>query len=115
MGWIGEQVDSVKSIQFRQFITQTGMIVTSTLILWKGLMCVTGSESPVVVVFQEAWSLALRDQMRSPTMKVVLLNYRTNCTWEMQFLISQQWTIMNPVTRCLMELIQKPSFRSSSD
>ena len=26
-----------------------------------------------------------------------------------------RWTIMNPVTRCLMELIQKPSFRSSSD
>jgi signal peptidase I len=28
----------------------TGMIVTSALIIWKGLMCVTGSESPVVVV-----------------------------------------------------------------
>lgn len=27
-----------------------GMIVTSALIIWKGLMCVTGSESPVVVV-----------------------------------------------------------------
>ena len=26
------------------------MIVTSALIIWKGLMCVTGSESPVVVV-----------------------------------------------------------------
>lgn len=28
----------------------SGMIVTSALIIWKGLMCVTGSESPVVVV-----------------------------------------------------------------
>jgi hypothetical protein len=27
-----------------------GMIVTSALIIWKGLMVVTGSESPVVVV-----------------------------------------------------------------
>ena len=27
-----------------------GMIVTSALIIWKGLMCITGSESPVVVV-----------------------------------------------------------------
>ncbi|ERN05190.1 hypothetical protein AMTR_s00007p00012260 [Amborella trichopoda] len=27
-----------------------GLIVTSALIIWKGLMCVTGSESPVVVV-----------------------------------------------------------------
>lgn len=28
----------------------SGMIVTSALIIWKGLMCITGSESPVVVV-----------------------------------------------------------------
>ncbi|KAL2479714.1 Peptidase S24/S26A/S26B/S26C family protein [Abeliophyllum distichum] len=53
MGWIGEQIDSIKSLQFRQVLTQAislGMIVTSALIIWKGLMCVTGSESPVVVV-----------------------------------------------------------------
>lgn len=29
---------------------RAGMIVTSALIIWKGLMCITGSESPVVVV-----------------------------------------------------------------
>ncbi|XP_073145171.1 uncharacterized protein [Henckelia pumila] len=53
MGWIGEQIDSIKSLQFRQVLTQIislGMIVTSALIIWKGLMCITGSESPVVVV-----------------------------------------------------------------
>ncbi|KAG5569817.1 hypothetical protein H5410_059583 [Solanum commersonii] len=53
MGWIGEQIDSIKSIQFRQLVTQAislGMIVTSALIIWKALICVTGSESPVVVV-----------------------------------------------------------------
>ncbi|KAE8705103.1 Signal peptidase complex catalytic subunit SEC11C [Hibiscus syriacus] len=71
MGWIGDTVDSVKSTQIRQLLTQAvslgnvlstikvvwgilvgnrGMIVTSALIIWKGLMCVTGSESPVVVV-----------------------------------------------------------------
>ncbi|GAU47328.1 hypothetical protein TSUD_291500 [Trifolium subterraneum] len=27
-----------------------GMIVTSALIIWKALMCITSSESPVVVV-----------------------------------------------------------------
>ncbi|PWA57618.1 hypothetical protein CTI12_AA408170 [Artemisia annua] len=27
-----------------------GMIVTVALMIWKGLMCITGSESPVVVV-----------------------------------------------------------------
>ncbi|KAH0904512.1 hypothetical protein HID58_044015, partial [Brassica napus] len=53
MGWIGETVDSIKSIKIRQLLTQAitlGMIVTSALIIWKCLMCVTGTESPVVVV-----------------------------------------------------------------
>ncbi|KAL3637634.1 Signal peptidase complex catalytic subunit S11A [Castilleja foliolosa] len=53
MGWVGEQIDSIKSLNFRQALTQAvslGMIVTSALIIWKGLMCITGSESPVVVV-----------------------------------------------------------------
>ncbi|KAH9761863.1 Signal peptidase I [Citrus sinensis] len=31
-----------------------GMIVSSALIIWKGLMCITGSESPVVVVLSES-------------------------------------------------------------
>ncbi|XP_035547501.1 signal peptidase complex catalytic subunit SEC11C-like isoform X2 [Juglans regia] len=31
-----------------------GMIVTSALIIWKALMCITGSESPVVVVLSES-------------------------------------------------------------
>ncbi|CAN8259197.1 unnamed protein product [Cochlearia groenlandica] len=53
MGWIGETVDSIKSIKTRHLLTQAitlGMIVTSALIMWKALMCVTGTESPVVVV-----------------------------------------------------------------
>ncbi|KAF8091106.1 hypothetical protein N665_0453s0014 [Sinapis alba] len=53
MGLIGETIDSIKSIQIRQLLSQAislGMIVTSALIIWKALMCVTGSESPVVVV-----------------------------------------------------------------
>ncbi|KAF5466723.1 hypothetical protein F2P56_016627, partial [Juglans regia] len=53
MGWIGETIDSIKSLQIRQVLTQAvslGMIVTSALIIWKALMCITGSESPVVVV-----------------------------------------------------------------
>ncbi|PQQ01004.1 signal peptidase complex catalytic subunit SEC11A [Prunus yedoensis var. nudiflora] len=55
MDWIGETVDSIKSLQIRQVLTQAvslGMIVTSALIIWKALMCVTGSESPVVVVLR---------------------------------------------------------------
>merc|ERR1712028_288886 len=40
-------------MNFRQFITQgvnLALIVFSALMIWKGLMVVTGSESPVVVV-----------------------------------------------------------------
>ncbi|KAG4947875.1 Signal peptidase complex catalytic subunit SEC11C [Glycine max] len=57
MGWIGESVDSIKSLQIRQVLTQAvslDMIVTSALIIWKALMCITGSESPVVVVLSES-------------------------------------------------------------
>lgn len=47
------------------------MIVTSALIIWKGLMCFTGSESPVVVVlsgsmepgFRRVCSYSSRSQM----------------------------------------------------
>uniref|UniRef100_A0A0D3AUD2 Uncharacterized protein n=2 Tax=Brassica TaxID=3705 RepID=A0A0D3AUD2_BRAOL len=41
MGWMGETIDSIKSIQIRQLLTQAISLA---------LMCVTGSESPVVIV-----------------------------------------------------------------
>ncbi|KAI5640866.1 hypothetical protein M9H77_00168 [Catharanthus roseus] len=61
MGWISDQIDSIKSLQFRQVITQ---IVSLVRILgyigrydcyictdyMERMMCITGSESPVVVV-----------------------------------------------------------------
>ncbi|URD87655.1 signal peptidase [Musa troglodytarum] len=53
MGWLADSLDSIRTLQIRHVLTQVvslGMIVTSALIIWKGLMCVTGSESPVVVV-----------------------------------------------------------------
>lgn len=40
---------------FFQFLYQVlsfGMIVSSALMIWKGLMVVTGSESPIVVVLR---------------------------------------------------------------
>lgn len=48
-----ETLDSIRSIQLRQLLLQIitlGMIVSLALIMWKGLNCFTGSESPVVVV-----------------------------------------------------------------
>ncbi|EXB53738.1 Signal peptidase complex catalytic subunit SEC11C [Morus notabilis] len=57
MGWFGETLDSIKSIQIRQTLSQIvilGLIVSSALVIWKGLMCITGSESPVVVVLSES-------------------------------------------------------------
>ncbi|XP_023536860.1 signal peptidase complex catalytic subunit SEC11C-like [Cucurbita pepo subsp. pepo] len=53
MGWIGESTEYLKSIKIRQILSQAisfGLIVTSALMIWKALMCWTGSESPVVVV-----------------------------------------------------------------
>eukprot|EP00271_Cylindrocystis_brebissonii_P010758 TRINITY_DN27117_c0_g1_i1.p2 TRINITY_DN27117_c0_g1~~TRINITY_DN27117_c0_g1_i1.p2 ORF type:complete len:181 (-),score=20.50 TRINITY_DN27117_c0_g1_i1:768-1310(-) len=53
MDYVTKSWESVKSTNVRQLATQginLGMIVTSALIIWKTLMCVTGSESPVVVV-----------------------------------------------------------------
>ncbi|KAI5055715.1 hypothetical protein GOP47_0029236 [Adiantum capillus-veneris] len=51
--YVRETVDSIRSIQIRQLLLQLvtlGMIVSLALIMWKGLICFTGSESPVVVV-----------------------------------------------------------------
>ncbi|XP_073106039.1 uncharacterized protein [Elaeis guineensis] len=53
MGWIGDSVQSIRSLQIRQLLSQIvtlGTIGALALIIWKVLMCVTGSESPVVVV-----------------------------------------------------------------
>ncbi|KAF3789500.1 hypothetical protein EJ110_NYTH18132 [Nymphaea thermarum] len=57
MGWIGEAMESIRSLRIRQVASQAislGMIVTSALIIWKALICITGSESPVVVVLSES-------------------------------------------------------------
>ena len=46
-------LDDVKRMDKYQFFYQVlsfGMIVSSALMIWKGLMVATGSESPIVVV-----------------------------------------------------------------
>ncbi|KAI3744139.1 hypothetical protein L1987_57215 [Smallanthus sonchifolius] len=53
MKWPRNQIDTIKSLHFRRPITQLvtmGMVMTSALMIWKGLMCITGSEAPIVVV-----------------------------------------------------------------
>ena len=43
----------IETSQLRQLITQfvsLGIVVSSALMMWKGLMLVTNSESPIVVV-----------------------------------------------------------------
>ncbi|KAJ8880141.1 hypothetical protein PR048_016604 [Dryococelus australis] len=50
--------DDVKRMNKRQFLYQVlsfGMIVSSALMIWKGLMVVTGSESPIVVVLRQVF------------------------------------------------------------
>lgn len=41
---------SIFGFQFLYQVLSFGMIVSSALMIWKGLMVVTGSESPIVVV-----------------------------------------------------------------
>lgn len=53
MDFINETVQSIKRMNARTLLTQgvqLGLIITSALMIWKGLVLVTGSESPVVVV-----------------------------------------------------------------
>lgn len=50
---ISGAIDEITRMNKRQFLYQVlsfGMIVSSALMIWKGLMVVTGSESPIVVV-----------------------------------------------------------------
>ncbi|TYI97094.1 hypothetical protein E1A91_D01G119500v1 [Gossypium mustelinum] len=50
MGWIEE---NMKSTHIRQILSQAislGMVISSALIICKGLICIIWSESPVVVV-----------------------------------------------------------------
>ncbi|KAG6487905.1 hypothetical protein ZIOFF_056643 [Zingiber officinale] len=74
MGWIADAFDSLRSLDIRQALTQLvnlvwgkargvsrslrltcfsavpGMVVALAVMAWKCLICVTGTESPVVVV-----------------------------------------------------------------
>ena len=53
MGVVGETLDALREMSWRQVALQVlslGLIVSSALVLWKGLALLTGSESPVVVV-----------------------------------------------------------------
>ncbi|XP_076885265.1 uncharacterized protein LOC143534730 [Bidens hawaiensis] len=48
-------IHTIKSLHFtsRTRITHlitVGMVITSALMIWKGLMCITGTEAPIVVV-----------------------------------------------------------------
>ncbi|XVF88386.1 hypothetical protein PTKIN_Ptkin19aG0046900 [Pterospermum kingtungense] len=50
---MGRIEEKMKSTQVRQILYQAislGMIIASALMIWKGLICITGSESPIVVV-----------------------------------------------------------------
>lgn len=48
-----QMFDEVRRMNVRQLLYQGlnfAMIISSALMIWKGLMVVTGSESPIVVV-----------------------------------------------------------------
>ncbi|XP_050226823.1 uncharacterized protein LOC126676628 [Mercurialis annua] len=63
MGIVANTIDSIKSIHIRQTLSQTinlGLIVASTIMIWKALMCITGTESPLVVVISESMEPAFQ-------------------------------------------------------
>ncbi|XP_055696651.1 signal peptidase complex catalytic subunit SEC11A [Lutzomyia longipalpis] len=67
-------LNDIQRMDKRQFFYQVlsfGMIVSSALMIWKGLMVVTGSESPIVVVLSGSMEPAFhRGDL------LVLTNYR---------------------------------------
>jgi signal peptidase len=53
MDLIANPLKQIASMKFRQLFTQIivlGTVVSSALMMWKSLMLVTNSESPIVVV-----------------------------------------------------------------
>lgn len=53
MDFVQDVFATLRRMNIRQYLTQgvqLGLIVTSALMIWKSLMLITGSESPVVVV-----------------------------------------------------------------
>lgn len=53
MDFVKDTYQTIRRMNVRQLLSQgvqLGLIVTSALMIWKSLMLVTGSESPVVVV-----------------------------------------------------------------
>jgi signal peptidase len=51
----GDMFANLKRMRARQILLQVisfGLIVSSALMIWKTLMVVTGSESPIVVVLR---------------------------------------------------------------
>lgn len=48
--WLTEAISSPPQLYYQ--VLNFGMIVSSALMIWKGLMVVTGSESPIVVVLR---------------------------------------------------------------
>lgn len=49
---VGELRNVLPLFQFLYQVLSFGMIVSSALMIWKGLMVITGSESPIVVVLR---------------------------------------------------------------
>ncbi|GAB4839162.1 hypothetical protein Ancab_028690 [Ancistrocladus abbreviatus] len=75
---------SLKTVPIRQAATQftnLGMIVTSALMLWKLLICLSGSESPVVVVLTGSMEPGFRRGRDIPIVhRVIKVNIRRETT-----------------------------------
>ena len=71
MNIITDTVNEIRKMRFRKLLLQGlnfGMIVCSALMIWKTLMIVTNTESPVVVVLRYS-SLSVSSHMCSGSME----------------------------------------------
>eukprot|EP00249_Psilotum_nudum_P011630 c23287_g1_i2 orf=298-870(-) len=86
---VQEFVDSIRFLNVRHALMQVvilGLIATSALMLWKGMMCLTGSESPVVVVLSGSMEPAFRRGEDIPIVHRVIKVHQQNGTGEVDVL-----------------------------
>ncbi|KAH9576827.1 hypothetical protein CY35_01G183800 [Sphagnum magellanicum] len=89
MGMMEDAVSAIKATNVRRSALQAislGMIVMSALIIWKRLMCFTGSESPVVVVLTGSMEPGFRRGRDIPIVHRVIMVHERAETNEVEVL-----------------------------
>ncbi|CAI9114003.1 OLC1v1037469C2 [Oldenlandia corymbosa var. corymbosa] len=100
MGWIGSSVESLKSIRIRKALNEAisiGVLVSTALILWKTLMVITGTESPMVVVVSGSMEPGFKRDRPVPIVHRVIKVHERKDTKEVFFLTKGDNNKMNDI------------------